>query len=92
MYILGLVTTGPLVSELSHACHLHYDLFFQGDLPTLFRACSCGDTISKTTQSSLQKVCLEKGNMLDFCGDGNIEHFDCVYVNILVVILYHNLL
>ena len=35
MSILGLIPMGPSVLELSHACHLHYDLVFQGDLPPL---------------------------------------------------------
>ena len=34
-YISGLIPMGPSVLELSHACHLHYDLVFQGDLPPL---------------------------------------------------------
>ena len=51
MYILGMVPTRPSLLESSHACHLHYDLIFQGDLPAPFRACSCRATISETTQS-----------------------------------------
>ena len=50
IYISGLIPTGPSVLESSHACHLNYDLIFQGDLPAPFRACLCGATISKTTQ------------------------------------------
>ena len=56
MYILGLIPMGPSVLELSHACHLRHDLVFQGDLPAPFRACSCGATISETTQSDPQHI------------------------------------
>ena len=42
MYISGLIPMGPSVLESAHACHLPYDLVFQGDLPAPFRACSRG--------------------------------------------------
>lgn len=32
-------------------------------------------------------VWLKRGNMRDPCGDGNILYFDCIKVNMLVVIL-----
>ena len=35
MYILGPIPMGPSVLELSHACHLRYDLIFQGDFQPL---------------------------------------------------------
>ena len=50
-----MVPTGPSLLESSHACHLHYDLIFQGDLPAPFRACSCKATISETTHTSPQQ-------------------------------------
>ena len=46
---------GPSVLESAHACHLRYDLVFQGDLPAPFRACSRGATISETTKSGPQQ-------------------------------------
>ena len=55
MYLSGLIPMGPSVLESSHACHLRYDLVFQGDLLAPFRACSRGATVSKTTQSGPQQ-------------------------------------
>ena len=54
MNISGLIPRGPLVLESSHACHLRYDLVFQGDLLAPFRACSSGSTIPETTPSGPQ--------------------------------------